>query len=811
MEETNKVQRKLPSQEIDYVKILKILLSRWYWIVSCVAITMIVAYIYLWYTPKTYETGGTLKIEEKKTQIADITGTVAVPDRSPSQIQSIISVLKSRSLIVSAIKDLDYRISFYISGRVRISEIYPQKPLNIDLIKFDTLNFYRGILNFKPLNRESYYMISQAGGKNVTQVCRYNSPVSFGPTTFSIAYPGPINSKASYLFKFNIPDDFVGRVRGGMQANETAKFSNIIAIEQVDQNPQFAADILNSVMNEYVKFDKQQKAQSATQTISFIVDRQDVLHDSVKNSGDKIEKYQQKNKIIDANSAATVLQTKVTELQNTLQELKTEMIPLDDVIFKVREEKNDAKANFDVSESDNPGLGAAISKLDELITERNSLLKTFIPSSQLVQDANKQILQIKATVLNSLQSLREQNLKKQAFLNVKLSVLNQDISKVPGAQRDMTSLQGDFDVHNKVYSFLSEKRLDAEINKAGILPGATIIENAQPNFGAVSPDEHGIYHTAFILGLAIGLGSIVLIRILNPYIYDKETIESLTFIPILGVVRKFPEPIDENSTQILAISKPRSVFAESVRSVRTNLSFLASGEASKVICITSEVAGEGKSFIAINLSSTMSLIEKKVILVAADLRRSKIHRTFNVPNTVGLSSYLSHQAGLEDIILKSNQANLDIIVSGPVPPNPSELLHTETMKKLVDELKTRYDFVMIDTAPVGLVSDAIPLIRLSNINVFVIRSGKSKFYAASVPQRIATEYNLHNTVIILNAYQEDLLHSRHYSTKFTADNLGSGHYYYTDYSNYNGSGYYTDFEGDNWWQKIRRLFKNKDQ
>jgi len=309
----------------------------------------------------------------------------------------------------------------------------------------------------------------------------------------------------------------------------------------------------------------------------------------------------------------------------------------------------------------------------------------------------------------------------------------------------------------------------------------------------------------FILGLAIGLGAIILIRILNPYIYDKETVESLTTVPILGIIMKFPEQIDEYSTQILAIIKPRSIFAESVRSVRTNLSFLASEKSSKIICITSEVAGEGKSFVAVNLTSTLSLIDKKVILIAADLRRSNIHKTFNVPNDKGLSNYLAHQCTADDIILNTGQERMDFIVSGPVPPNPSELLHSDRMKELIEELKSRYDIIMIDTAPIGLVSDAIPLIRMSDINIFVIRSGKSKFYAATVPQRIAQEYHLDNTVIILNAFSEDLLHSRYYTTKFTGEQHGSRYYYYTDYTSYDNSGYYVDSDKSKWWKLSRWL------
>ncbi|MDB5154062.1 MAG: polysaccharide biosynthesis tyrosine autokinase, partial [Mucilaginibacter sp.] len=160
----------------------------------------------------------------------------------------------------------------------------------------------------------------------------------------------------------------------------------------------------------------------------------------------------------------------------------------------------------------------------------------------------------------------------------------------------------------------------------------------------------------------------------------------------------------------------------------------------------------------------------------------------------------------DEIIRPTGQANLDIILSGPVPPNPSELLHSERMKILIDELKKKYDIIMVDTAPVGLVSDSIPLIRMSDVNIFVIRSGKSKFYAASVPQRLANEYSLKNTVIILNAFAENLLHARYYTTKFTSENHGSHYYYYSDYSGYEGSDYYVDKKEYKWWD-LRRWLK----
>jgi tyrosine-protein kinase Etk/Wzc len=811
MEETDKAQPKLSSQEIDYIKIVKILLSRWYWIVGSVAICLIIANVYLWYTPKIYATGATLKLEEKKSEISDLISVPGVSDRtSASRIQSETIVLQSTALLLSAIKHLDYRISFYIVGRVlnRTNELYPQKPLDVQLVKFDSLNFFHDLITYRPVNNSSFNISYKVAGKEVKNTYYYNKPFTLGATAFSIKYPGFLPKTAMFLFKLNSAEDFVGRVRGGLHTSETARNSNIISLQEVDSNPQFAADALNAIMKEYLNYDRNQRTQSASQMIKFIDKQLDFLSEELKGADNSIKKYQSQKKIMDVSSASSRALNKVTEFETQSSLLKIDQLAIDQLKQEIIKADDNQLPNFSLGGVEHDQLNSAISSLNVLINDKKNALKTFTKNSQTIQDLEQQILQVKNNILNSINATHLLIVNKLNYIQSQLGPVNQQIAELPSAERDMVALKRDFEINDKVYSFLSEKKLDAQISSAGILPGATIIDYAQPNYSPVAPDEHGVQRSAQIFGLAIGFGLIILIRILNPYIYDKETIESLTTIPIIGVIRKFPEEIDEYSTQILAIIKPKSIFAESVRSVRTNLSFLASEKKSKVICVTSEVAGEGKSFVAVNLSSTLSLIDKKVILIAADLRRSKLHKTFHVPNDLGLSNYLANQCTIDDIISHSAQENLDFIISGPIPPNPSELLHSKRMSELIANLTSRYDIVMIDTAPIGLVSDAIPLIRASDINLFVIRSGKSKFYAATVPQRIAQEYHLDNTVIVLNAFAQDLLHSRYYTTKFTGENYGTKYYYYSDYTGYESSGYYVD-KGENKWWDLRRWFKKR--
>jgi len=806
MEATEKKPQKLLNQEIDYLKIGKILLSRWFWIAGAMLLSLILANIYLWYSPKTYATFGTMKFEEKRSELSDIVSVPSNADRAPSKIQSETVVLQSTPLLLNAIKRLEYRFSFYIKGGYfdRATDLYPEKPLQIDLIKFDSLNFFKKLVTFTPVDEKKFSLSYFSADQENKKLYYYGRPISIGPTTLSIRYPGVLPKKSVFLFKLNSPQDFVERVKNGLHINEVVKNSNIISIQETSQNPGFAADMVNAIMQEYLNYDLGQRVQSASQMIKFLDVQLEYLANEVKGSQNSIKNYQESKKILDVSSAANQAFEKTKELESQRSILKIQLIALDQLKQEIFKEKDNLNLSFNLTGAVEQHLSEYLSSLNNLLRERNYLLKTYNSNSQPVEEVTQQIISIKNNALNSLNSSAILIESKIKYLNNELLPVEQQLSSMPAAERDLVTLKRDFEINDKVYSFLSEKKLDAQITRAGILSGASILELAQANPVPVSPDENSIRRSALILGLVAGVLLIVFMRFLNPYIYDKETIESLTTVPVIGVIRRFPGEIDEFNTQIMELGKSKSIFAESIRSVRTNLNFLASEKQSKVICITSDVAGEGKSFAAINLSGSLSLIGKKVILISSDLRRSKMHKTFKVANSPGLSNFLAHQCTVDQII-NSNKIEFDFIVSGTVPPNPSELLQSSRMVSFIAELKQKYDIIMIDTAPIGLVSDAIPLIRISDINVFVIRSGKSKFYSATLAQRIAQQYHLSNTVIVLNAFVRDPLHSRYYSARFAEENYGS-QYYYSDYTSDEKSEYYREENTNKPWD-IRRWFK----
>lgn len=790
-------------QDIDYVKIVKIVLSRWYWIACTVIISLIAAYIYLWYTPETFSTNASLKFEEKKSEISELLNVRTAYDRT-NKMQSEQFVIRSREVLLNAVNELDYKISFYLKGRVRTSDIYPQKPLDIAIIEQDSVKFTKDLFEYEAQDANSFKLSYHENGQEIAKTFNIGQIITAQGIKFKINNSTfNKNSNSIYCFRFNSKSSFLGRIVSGLNMSET-KGTNILSLSQTDINPYFATDILNAILRSYVNYDRSQKTISATQTIRFIDTLQQNMSKVVKSSGSELEQFKVANKVLDISATGQDVMKKLTDLETEKNTLNLQGIFINQLEKEIVGNKNLNAINYNLQGITDPMLASLLSQYNSLLLKREEALVTYKASSDVIQQIDKQILDIKAAFVSNANSQRQKNNKTITFLDQQIASIKQTFNSIPKAERDLINLQSNFAINQKVYSYLSEKKLEAQISKAAVTPGATIVDFALYNTNAIAPVHKKTYISALMIGLVAGIGLIFLVRMLNPYIYDKETIENLTTIPIIGVIRKYQDAIDEDNRQILSIKNPKSLFAESVRSVRTNLSFLAAEKQSKVVCITSEISGEGKSFTTVNLASTLSLIDKKVIVIAADLRRSKLHHTFKTSNLKGLSSYLSNQAELTEITFDTEVENLTFIPAGPVPPNPSELLYSDKMKALLELLTRSYDFVIVDSAPVGLVSDAIPLIRMADVNLFVIRSGVSRYQAASVPERLSKEFNLSNIAIILNAFDNDILHSRYYTTNYTGSYYAN-YYYYSDYSNTGyGNGYYSDGATKRWWEFWKR-------
>jgi capsular exopolysaccharide synthesis family protein len=791
------------SQQISYVRLLKILWSRWYWIATTVTLSLIVAYIYLWYTPKSYSTSASLKFGIQDNGISQlIKGGISIS--SENSINTETYVIKSEQLLKTALSKLDYEVMYYIKGRVRATELYPYQPFEIQLVdELHSLN--RGPYDIKLKSPKTVTITYHEGDKEKQIDINEGMEFKLGGYLLKLKKINIIDY-SNYYFLINQPEDLLGRVYAGLSMKEVGRNTNIMGVYLTDTNPYFAQRTLNSIIETYLETDKTQKSSSASQIIDFINQQLDTLSHKVDIAQEKFQAFKNNKGVFNLTENSSSEFKRLNSYQEQLIKIKLQSLLFDQIEEQIKNNKEQVYINYNIDAGVEGLLGGLIEQLNKQIILLNEKSYLYNENSETIKIIKKQINEIKDAIVRNILAQRDRNTKTQQYITSVMEKSLGEIKDLSAEGKDYLNLERNYTINDKIYGDLVEKKLEAQISKAAVLSGASLVDEASLSLSPIAPQPQKIYVSFFLIGLVIGGGLIVLVRLINPFIYDKETVEGITNKPIIGIIREYPKDKFSPKNQILSLMSPKSVFAESVRSVRTNLSFLASEKQSKIICVTSEISGEGKSFITANLASTLALIDKKVIIIAADLRRSRLHKTFDTSNKIGLSTFLSKQSSLQDILFTTTVENLDFIPAGPTPPNPSELLHSIEMEELCKELSKKYDYVLIDTAPVGLVSDSIPLIRSSDIILFVIRSGVSKSSAASIPDRLAREYNFSNMVLVLNAFKDDPLYSSYYDTNYNESNYSS-YYYYSDYSDYSyGSGYFEDERPKKW--QLWRIVKN---
>jgi tyrosine-protein kinase Etk/Wzc len=747
-------------QEISYRKVLQVIICRWQWILYTSIIALAMAVLYLAYTAPTYATKASLKFEEKRSEISEIMNVRSVYDRS-DKLLSEQFVIRSREVLMNAIYRLKYPISFYERGTIKNTELYPIVPIDIIIIKQDTIRRHVGTFTFIAKSPKAFTLTYIQGTKKVQRDYTTGDIISVNNLKFKIiGFRYSTQREQTLDFNFNTPEEIITRVDEGLKMNEN-KNTNILTFNQIDQNASFARDILNSILDEYVAYDRAQKTKSASQTISFINRLQADMAAVVRQSGTNFERFKVSSQMLDISSTTKKVTEQLESLEKEKSRVKLEALMISQLEKDILNNRNTNAINFNLQGTADPLLGGLLSQFNTLLIKKQAQLITYKPSASLIQEIDHQLLQVKSSIISNVNAQLEKNKQAAQFIEQQTDHITGSFNRIPKAEKEFVNLQSDFDVNQKVYAYLSEKKLEAQISKAAVTPSVVIVDRAMVSSIPLTPIPRKTLSTALLMGLFSGVGLIFFVRFINPYIHDVDNIVPMTKAPIIGVIRKLPAKKEQSlwAEMMPDLDVQEAIFYESVRAVRTSISFLAPEKACKVICISSEISKEGKSFTAVQLANTLCLINKRVLIIAADLRKSRLHNTFKVSNELGLSSFLMGNGSLDEVLFPTEVKDLFVISAGPIPTNPSELLHSLRMKELITELRPRFDYIIVDSAPIGLVSDAIPIIKLADINLFIIRAGVSRYSAALIPDTLSREFKLTNIAIILNSFENDFLYS----------------------------------------------------
>jgi capsular exopolysaccharide synthesis family protein len=419
-----------------------------------------------------------------------------------------------------------------------------------------------------------------------------------------------------------------------------------------------------------------------------------------------------------------------------------------------------------------PLLVELISKFQELQAKRKSLSYGVKSATPAVKIIDQQIADTRASLIENIKSIRQNVLSANQTLASQLGDYEGKIKQVPEIERDLLAIQRKFEVNQNIYIYLLQKKAETSIAKAAAISDNKVLDESSLAEEPVEPNKKAILLLAFFASIFLPLILLFLRKYFKTTVSNREEISRLTEIPVLGVVGHV------NKTDNLIVQhRPKSRIAEAFRSIRTNLQFFGSRSGNKIILITSSVGGEGKSFVTINLASVFAMQNYKVVIVGVDLRKPKLYQDFNLGNENGVSSYLIGRTDLQSVIRPTGIPNLDLISSGPIPPNPSELISKKEMGQMFEELSRYYDYILVDTPPLGIVSDAFQLMNFSHINVYVVRENYSRKDYITTLNSMFEEGKFKNLCILLN----DSSFRNSYGYSYGSPNgYGNGNGYYDD-------------------------------
>jgi len=716
---------------IDIRGIFMCLLAKWYWFVICGFIGVAVAFFITKSNSVRYKVNSTLLVQEETRGI----GMEALFDGMDfgvkTKIQNHIGVIKSYNLISQTLKNLNWSVSWYKSGFFNDINLYKKSPFVV--IAEDGVNNPKGIkVHIRPYENDKY-KISVSGkifDKDAYEIIDIDfiREGTFGKLfksdyfSFTIYKQAP-SAENDYYFVFNDINETTLKYQKLLLVGLVDKNADIIKLSLEGTVPLHEVDFLNELVQEYIKFGLKQKNQTSENMVSFIDSQMEGIVDSLKRAGKSFTDFRSKNKTINLSEEAHMVINKVESIETDLFMAEMRADYYKNLKKYMRSaSKMKQMVNPSVVGIVDVGLNAMVIRLSELYGKRGVL-------STVARDKNPSLIIVDEEIEHLRLSLDE-NLKNLiSNVNLEISTLKDrkdkigmELSKLPGKEQQLINIKRDFDLNNELYTFLLKKRAEAAITTASNVSDVQIIDRARISTAVrVGPKDMLNLIIGFMLGIGFPLVFFILKDYFNDTIRDIEELENDNRLSVLGSI------VHNNSNNELYVyDHPRSTIAESCRSVRTNLQFVFTENNQKVLGVHSMMPDEGKSFVSVNMAIIMAMGGKKVLLVGCDLRKPRLHSVFNLSNDKGISRVLINDNTLSEVIHETNIKNLSVICSGPIPPNPAELLGRKEFKVIIDEVRDLYDYIIIDNAPVSLVTDGVITSSVADANLFVLRQGYSK-------------------------------------------------------------------------------------
>ncbi|HOV12148.1 MAG TPA: polysaccharide biosynthesis tyrosine autokinase, partial [Bacteroidales bacterium] len=746
-----------------------------------------IAFLYLRYTLPLFETSAVIQIDrnDEARSMFGLTGSFEEDNFMAKKVE----LIRSAVFLQRVAEKLPLTESYFEKGTILDYEQFQTSPYRVEFnIKSNSIYGVPIFVEFED-NAKCILRYEREKGKEQKLEIPLTSKAVFPEVDISLTN---INysrldeerqflSEKKYYFIINDPDQIIPQIVAKLNVEPLNQAGNTIMIRYQDNCAEKAAAIVNTIAEEFKSYDIEKQAESANKMLEFIDSRMDIIYDTLVKSQEDIIKFK-KTYGIDSTATNNLLPSMTSRLndyQNQLVEIELESNKLQEIEKNIKVSNNSDLTRLIVltSGSDFRGsISSLLTSLQGMIITREKLLYDLTENSGQIKELDYQIALQKKLITESIEYLNINLNERKKEIEEKI-VMYQGKLGVDGDSYnpvDLASLERISKINESYYTQLVNKKAEFQLAKAGYVSQNVILQRSAVPTQPISPIRNTIYIIAIALSLFLGMAIIVVRYVLFNNILSLNDIFKYTEISVIGLVPRYPLKIPVS--QLIVDEHPRSLIAEALRSIRTNLQFLNNEIGPKIIAFSSTISGEGKTFVAINLAGVIAFSDKKVVVIDLDLRKPKIHIGFGVDNHKGMSTILSHKTEIDECIKHSSIKNLDFITAGPVPPNPSELIFSQDTDEVLKYLQTKYDFIIIDNPPVGLVTDGIKALSIADYPLYVIKANYSKKYYILDLERMVEDSKIKKISIVLNA-AEPVNNTYKYGKKYSSKNKGYGYGY----------------------------------
>jgi len=746
-------------ENINIREIIIKYLLKWHWFLISVVICITIAYFYLKTTSEQFQVQTTILIRKDKSSsglldmsMLDGLGGVGGLAGSSKEIEDEIQVLTSKSLMTNVIKSLGVVTEYFEKGKFKYNEVYPLTPIRLinpqmfnDTVKQSvTFNLLRKENNyqidFKYGKISKRYTITDLNKSIVTKVGIFKFlqifPIKIGDALKIVTYP--VRS---------LTDDYCKSIK----VSSVNKRSNAINVSTISACPIKSEVVLDKLIELYNQDAVIDKNLIATSTASFIQERIKLIGSELLDVELNVENYKKKNKLTDISTDANIILKSASEYDKKLAELETQLNLVSYIEAYVKNNKHQydlVPANLGIEDK---SLIQLMQDYNYTLLQRIKVMRTTNEKNPVIMQIEQQLKALRGSIIVSIGSIKDGLKIAKRDVISKTDQFSSRISGVPTQERELTEIIRQKEIKSKLYLFLLQKREENALSLASTIPSAKTLDGAYSSLTPVAPRRMIIYLIALMLGMLIPFLYIYILDLLNNKIINSKELKRLVKVPYLGSIG-----LKKEADVVVVREGKTTPIVEMFRIIRTNLQFMLAGKENPVILITSSISGEGKSFTSINIAMSFALMKKKVVLVGLDIRSPMLGDYLHLSKERGITMYIADESYVvNDIIVPSNlHPFLDVIPAGPVPPNPAELIMNQRLDDLFLQLREKYDYIIVDSAPIGLVSDTYLINRVVDNCIYVARQNYTPREATDLINEIYEHNRLNGMSIILNGTDE---------------------------------------------------------